>query len=410
MKPIRSAEQYRLAANTIGNREIDAAKAVLDSGQLTMGEQVCALESEFAAWVGARHAIMVNSGSSANLLLIESLLRGTRAGPYLEPGDEVLVPGLAWPTTVWPIAQLGLVPVFVDVDPSTLAIDLSSAATMLSTRTRAMFLLHALGRAADSAAYARFCADNGLLLIEDCCESLGAMWDGRHVGAGSVGASFSFYFSHHISTVEGGMVITDDAHLADDLRSFRAHGWIRGRADASEQVAAHPEFDPRFLFLTTGYNVRATEIQAAIGRVQLDRLDEMLGARDALARSVNDWLKPTPWLTMIGAEVLDEPAPASRSERRHSWMTLPMRVDPHHGVDRDATMRHLESNGVETRPVIAGNLARHPAIRQVPHRAPAQLPVCDELLRNSFMIGCHPSASPASLHTLEKAICSLADL
>ena len=406
----QSPEAYRLAADTMGQDEIEAAKAVLDSGQLTMGARVRAFEEEFAEWVGVSHAVMVNSGSSANLLIVDSLLRATSATRPLEPGDEVIVPGLAWPTTAWPLAQLGLVPVFVDVDPATLAIDLESARSVVGPRTRGMFVIHALGRAIDGPRYADFCAEHDLELIEDCCESLGAYWAEKHVGTTGIAASFSFYFSHHISTVEGGMVVTNDLGLADDLRGLRAHGWIRDRSDKARWLARYPEFDPRFMFATVGYNVRPMEIQGAIGSVQLRRLDEMLFARESLARAVHGWLGArAPWLELIGAETLAGMTPADRRGRANSWMTLPMRLRPDAPMERNAVVEHLERNGVETRPIIAGNLARHPAVAQVRHRTAAKMDACDALLRDSFMIGCHPTLSTGSLTTLERAISSLAD-
>ena len=409
--PVPSGQPYRLAADTLGLDEIEAAKAVLDSGQLTMGPRVRSFEEEFAAWVGVGYAVMVNSGSSANLLMVDSLLRTTSSRRPLSPGDEVIVPGLAWPTTAWPLAQLGLVPVFVDVDPATLAIDLRSARSALGPRTRGMFLIHPLGRAVEGPAYADFCAEHDLHLLEDCCESLGAHWAGAHVGTTGMAASFSFYFSHHVSTIEGGMVVTDDLALADDLRGLRAHGWVRDRSDRGRWVAGHPELDPRFLFATVGYNVRPTEIQGAIGRVQLQRLDEMLFARESLARAVCGWLAAcAPWLELIGADALGSATPAQRRGRTHSWMTLPLRLRPEARANRDTVVEHLEKNGVETRPIIAGNLARHPAVDQVRHRTAASMATCDALLGESFMIGCHPMLTAGSLTTLERAITSLADL
>jgi CDP-6-deoxy-D-xylo-4-hexulose-3-dehydrase len=405
------AEPYRLAADTMGKEELEAAKAALDSGQLTMGRGVRAFEEEFAEWIGASYAVMVNSGSSANLLMIDSLLRTTSSARVLAPGDEVIVPGLSWPTTVWPIAQLGLVPVFVDVDPVTLAIDLDDARSVIGPRTRAMFVIHPLGRAIDVPRYTEFCTENSLELLEDCCESLGAHWAGAHVGTASRTASFSFYFSHHISTIEGGMIVTNDPGLADDLRGLRAHGWIRDRSDKAEWIARNPTFDPRFLFASVGYNLRPTEIQGAIGSVQLRRLDQMLFARDSLARAVHGWLEASaPWLELIGADTLNAINPSDRRERTNSWMTLPLRVGPTAPMDRDSVVGHFERIGVETRPIIAGNLARHPAVAHVPHRVAASMETCDALLRETFMIGCHPVLSTGSLTTLERAITSLASL
>jgi CDP-6-deoxy-D-xylo-4-hexulose-3-dehydrase len=400
---------YRLAADTFGPAEINAAKSVLDSGMLTMGERVRTFEEQFAAWIDADHAVMVNSGSSANLLVTDALLRSTGTRPLLEPGDEVIVPGLAWPTTVWPLVQLGLVPVFVDVDSDTLAIDLESAAEAIGPKTRGMFLIHPLGRAVDLSAYGQFCADRDLVLIEDCCESLGAHSSGAHVGTRGRAGSFSFYYSHHISTIEGGMIATNDPALADDLRGLRAHGWIRDRSDRDTWLNKYSELDPRFLFATMGYNVRPTEIQAAIGSVQLDRLDDMLDARERLALQVRRWLaNAAPWLQLIGDVALETSTVRARRKRTHSWMTLPMRILPGSHIDRDAVVRCLERDGVETRPIIAGNLARHPATASVKHRAAAAMPVCDGLLKDGFMIGCHPVIEPESLATLEHAITDLA--
>jgi CDP-6-deoxy-D-xylo-4-hexulose-3-dehydrase len=207
------------------------------------------------------------------------------------------------------------------------------------------------------------------------------------------------------------MIVTNDLRLADDLRGLRAHGWVRDRSDKDKWAAEHPAFDSRFLFATVGYNVRPTEIQGAIGLVQLLRLDEMLFAREALARAVHGWLKASaPWLDLLGAETLDEMTPADRRGRLNSWMTLPMRLRPDAPVDRDAVVRHLEESGVETRPIIAGNLARHPAMAQVVHRSASSMDSSDALLRNAFMIGCHPVVSPGSLTTLERALARLAEL
>lgn len=401
---------YRLAADTLGADEIAAAKAVLDSGRLTMGERVRTFESEFAAVVGARHAIMVNSGSSANLIMVDTLVRRSEGEAPLRPGDEVLVPALAWPTTVWPLVQLGLVPVFVDIDPISLAIDLESARQALGPRTKAMFLIHVLGRAADMGACQRFCADHGLKLLEDVCESLGAHWGGRHAGTFGDAGSFSFYFSHHISTIEGGMVVTNDAALCDDLRSLRAHGWVRDRSDKARWKERCPGIDERFLFIAPGYNVRPTELQGAIGCVQIGRLEKMLSARESLAGKVAGWLAlRAPWLELIGGEILGA-ARATGVPRRHSWMTLPFRLRDGAPVTREVVVRRLEERGVETRPIIAGNLARHPAAQRCTHRSAPTLAQSDLLLERGFMIGCHPVLAPGALETLEKAVASLAEL
>ena len=319
------SSRYLLADSTFNEDEINAAKAVLDSGRLTMGPEVAAFEKEFATWIGAPHAVMVNSGSSANLLMVDALLRPSKGRPTLQAGDEVLVPALAWPTTVWPLLQLGLVPVFTDIDPITLAIDVKSAASCVTNKTKAMFLIHVLGQTADMRAIMDFCERHKLLLLEDVCESLGAYDQRQHTGTFGRMGSFSGYFSHHISTIEGGLIVTADVNLYNDLKSLRSHGWIRDRSDRDEWARNNVDIDPRFMFIMPGYNVRPTEIHAAIGRVQLKKLDSMIAAREALARAVNSLVeKYVPWMSLIGAEHLkNRSASADSKSRRHSWMTLP---------------------------------------------------------------------------------------
>jgi CDP-4-dehydro-6-deoxyglucose reductase, E1 len=401
--------KYPLAANTFGPEEIEAATGVLGSGRLTMGDEVRAFEREFAEWTGARHAVMVNSGSSANLLAVDALLRRSQREGLLKRGDEVLVCGLSWPTTVWPLAQLGLVPVFVDANPDTLALDLSSAKKALNAKTRGMFVVPVLGRLPDMAEYVAFCNEHGLALIEDCCESLGAFSAGRHAGLFGTMGTFSFYFSHHISTIEGGMIVCDDGELHDDLLSLRSHGWTRDRSDRALWRDQHPEIDERFLFIMGGYNVRPTDIQGAIGRVQLTRLNSMLEARELLAHSVLNWTRRSaPWLRLLGSECLPSERRAhAREQRNHSWMTLPFLVAADAPFRRAEVTRLLEQQGVETRPIIAGNLARHPASARFDLRAVDDMSTCDELLERGFMIGCHPAATPSALETLERGIAAL---
>lgn len=380
------------------------------SRKYTMGEKVAQFERALADWMGFEHVVMVNSGSSANLLLIDSLIRRldmTKAP--LKQGDEVLVPALSWPTTVWPLVQLGLKPVFVDIDPKTLAIDLESARSALGDRTRGMFLIHVLGQACNMKPYQDFCNENGITLIEDCCESFGAFNTGRHVGSFGLGGTTSHFFSHQLTTMEGGSIFTNDQALADDLRSLRAHGWLRDRSDKQQLIEKHSGLDPRFLFLMPGYNVRPMEVQAAIGLNQIQKIDGFLDERLSLAKLVFGWTQEyCPWLKLIGSEHLEKPM--RRQDRVHSWMTLPFQIADGVSTTVHAVMQILEKSGVECRPIIAGNLVRHPATRSVPHRSAQSLAVADRVLSNGFMIGCHPNVSEASLETLKMALKKLGNL
>jgi CDP-6-deoxy-D-xylo-4-hexulose-3-dehydrase len=335
--------------------------------------------------------------------MIDALLRSSNGRPALQAGDEVLVPALSWPTTVWPLLQLGLVPVFVDIDPVSLAIDVNSAASCVTGKTKAMFLIHVLGQTADMAAIMSFCERHKLILIEDVCESLGAFDRQRHTGTFGRMGSFSCYFSHHISTIEGGVIITGDEDLYNDLKSLRSHGWIRDRSDRDVWIKNNADIDPRFMFIMPGYNVRPTEINAAIGRVQLKKLDAMISAREALARAVHSMVeKYVPWMSLIGAHHLKD-AVATRAARRHSWMTLPFLLDPKAPANAERVKAAFEETGVETRPIIAGNLARHPASRAHKIRSAASLANSDNILENGFMIGCHPLKWENDLALLEDA-------
>lgn len=402
-------EKFKLAADSFEQEEIDAVTAVMKSGRYTMGEQVQAFERELAKWLGAKHCLMVNSGSSANLLMVESLLRRSLREGQLQPGDEVLVPALAWPTTVWPVLQLGLVPVYTDVDPATLAIDVKSAERSLSPRTKAMCLIHVLGLSADMTAISTFCQQHKIVLIEDCCESFGSFYEGRHVGRFGDCGSLSHFFSHHLTTMEGGTVLTDDSELYDDLKSFRAHGWIRDRSDREEWIKKYPDLDPRFFFVTTGYNVRPMELQAAVGLVQLKKMDQFLARRDELAAVVEESRRQyAPALRLIGAEFGTRGT--SRQARRHSWMNFPFQIDESTGLTRQKVMQTLEDHGVETRPIIAGNLAKHPANEKIKTITRDRLDVCDGILARGFMIGSHHQFGDAQIETLRKAFQAVGQL
>jgi CDP-6-deoxy-D-xylo-4-hexulose-3-dehydrase len=333
------------------------------STRVTMGAEVRAFEALWAARCGRKHGIMVNSGSSANLLALAALVETGR----LSPGDEVLVPAVGWSTTLFPVAQAGLVPVIVDVDPATLNIDPASAAAARGPRTRAVMAVHLLGQPAALDAF------GDLLVIEDACGAHGARIGGREVGGFGAAATFSFFFSHHLTTVEGGIVVCEDDDLADALRSLRAHGWVRERHDRAALEAQNPEIDPRFLFVSAGYNLRPTEMAAAFGRVQARRLDAWVERRRANHAAWCALLSDIP-----GVTVLPE-APGTS----HAGFAFPILVDE----DRRGCMAALEAIGVETRPISGSNLARQPAFSRVPARTPVPLPVADAVHTRGFFVG-----------------------
>lgn len=354
----------KLHEPTFGEEEIEAAVEVLRSTKVTQGDKVKALEDEFCR-LGYRHAVACNSGSSANLLAISALVSQGR----LKAGDEVIVPALSWSTTVSPLIQHGLIPVFVDCDSLTLNIDVYEVELAISQKTKAIMPVHVYGNPCDS--LYGFC-DDDILLIEDCCESMGAEYhNGSQVGSGSDIATFSFYFSHHITTLEGGIVVTHEKKTADMLRIQRSHGWLREVDwDCSD------EFDRRFCFVELGYNLRMTEVQAAIGIKQLPKLKSIVNKRRSAHEAYRRALQDIPYLRLqkengrsscFGFNMILEHAPFTTGEFR----------------------RYLEAHGIETRPIICGNMARQPVMKKYPHRVVGDLINATEVMLNGLSIGCH---------------------
>jgi CDP-6-deoxy-D-xylo-4-hexulose-3-dehydrase len=369
----------RLHEPTFGPDEINAVLECLLSTRVTMGEQVRGFERRFARQSGWKHGVMSNSGSSANLLAIAALANPARAGG-LRPGDEVIVPALSWSTTVWPLIQLGLVPVIVDIDPVTWNIDPAAIAAAIGPKTRGVMIVPVYGNPCDMDAITAICDDHDLVLIEDCCEALGATWDGRPVGRSGAVGTFSFYYSHHISTLEGGMCVTDDGDLAELMRILRAHGWVRDVEDTRPWLDAHPGVDERFLFVNVGYNLRPTEPAGAMGAIQLPKLAGFVSARRANAAWFTEHLGRFGELFAFQHEL---------AKARSSWFGFPVLLAAAAPFSVDDLRRHLASRGVETRPVICGNIARQPALKLYEHRAPTPLPHADAVMRRGFSFGSH---------------------
>ena len=377
-----------LASSGLRSADIESVLRVLNSGKLTMGQEVKNFESKMAHYLGVNHFVMVNSGSSANLLMIEALMRPTLSRPRLNPGDSVLVPAIAWPTTIWPLIQLGLNPLFVDVDLKTLAIDLDAAQKLIDTSripVKGLFPIHPLGKSINPNQLSEFSSKNDLVLINDVCESLGSWSEGKHAGTIGVAGSFSFYFSHHITTMEGGGISTNSDEFADDLRSMRSHGWSRDRSDVNSWTQKKSSNDSKFLFVSTGYNVRPMEIQAAIGSNQIELIDTFIKRRREIAQRVHVSLSSGN-LKIIGSEALSE------DPQSHSWMLIPLLV-----LGEDASKRKnqmvsdLEDLGIETRPVLTGNFLSQPAIQRITRHAtdPKNYVVSERITNEAFMVGAH---------------------
>ena len=349
---------YPLASPTLGDEEIDAATEVLRSRNTTMGAKVEQFEEAFARRVGAQHAVMVNSGSSADLL-IAFALDGIHG--------EVIVPVVTWPTHFWSWKMSNLHPVFVDVD------DLNATAATIEAaitpQTVGISLVHLMGVPCDMEAIMALVSKHDLFLTEDCCEALGSTYQGKQVGSFGDAAAWSFFFSHHITTMEGGMVTTDHAELATKIRTLRSHGWARHLADPP------PGLDPRYTFVDWGFNLRPTEVAAAIGLVQLGRLDSFNEARVGNFNDFAAHLEGHPLVSL----------PKVRLRAKPAWFGIPMFVA---NGGRDRLAKLLESAGVETRPILAGNLTRQPAVNE-----PGYFPGADRVHDQGLYIGLHATRS-----------------
>jgi CDP-6-deoxy-D-xylo-4-hexulose-3-dehydrase len=394
--PATSEVSVPLNAPTYGASEVLEALDSLLSTRVTMGSKVDRFEQEFARYIGTKHAVMVNSGSSANLLIMAALANPLApAGLRLQPGDEVLVPAVTWSTTLWPVIQLGCIPVLVDADLATLNMSVAAAERAITPKTRAIFLAHILGNACDMQGFQALARKHDLILLEDSCEALGTTFQGLPTGRFSEAASYSFFFSHHITTIEGGMVVTNNDDLADLLRCLRAHGWTRHMHSRRALEAQHPEIDPRFLFVNIGYNLRPTELQAAFGLHQLPRLDGFNRRRKQLAAAFQAGLQG-----LKDDLQLIEATPGAD----HTWFGFPVLLRERHAARRQEFSQHLESHRIETRPIIAGNLAVQPALKLFPHRLGGSLPNAEAILHRGIYWGSHPHMTEAEVNHVVQTV------
>ena len=367
--------------------EISEVIASLTSGYVTMGEKVERFEKKFAEYIGTRYAVMVNSGSSANLAMVKTMAKWI-------PGGKVFVPALSWSTTLWPVIQSGLKPVLIDCDPETLNVgpDQLSEAVREHGDAKGMVVAHIMGNPAPM----ELLLGHGLVIVEDSCETLGSTYQGRKTGTRSVAGSFSFYYSHHMTTIEGGMVVTDAIDIAEKIRTLRSHGWTRALKAGPQRKFiedGYPNIDPRFLFVDEGYNLRPTELNAAIGLHQLGKLDEMNNKRQEIE------IRMRSIVGQYGESVI-QPITVSEDSVAYLFAFPVMLKD---NDTRKAFSTHLEANGIQTRPIVAGNLARHPAFKNKVETV-GDLPGANKVADCGLYWGLHPGVTDEQLDHLQKVI------
>lgn len=378
---------YPLSLASYGVEEIVQALDSLCSFRTTMWEKTAEFERRFSEYQGCPDSVMVNSGSSADLLL--GLLLTNPLKPVLKIGDEVLVPVLTWPTQIWSLMMAGLKVRLVDACPETLNLNLSDLESKITTATRAIFLVHLMGNPCDMDRVLAIAKAHDLLILEDCCESLGAEWNGRKVGNFGLGGSFSFFFSHHITTMEGGLVTCPDQETADQLKMLRAHGWQRN-LDVARVAPPEADMDPRYTFVNWGLNVRPTDVQAGFGLCQLQKLPMFNERRYFLAAKFFAFVDETPFLQR------PQVSPAARP----SWFALPLMVDINAPFSRRELTDHLEEQGVETRPIVGGNLAKHPVAHLFKEFSETKYPGADIVHQRGFYVGLSPLQSDEAMERL----------
>lgn len=356
----------------------EALDSVLDT-QVTMGEKVKRFESMFAEYIGVRFATMVNSGSSANLLAL-SVLTNPIFKDRLRLGDEIITPAVTWATTVYPIINCGAVPVLVDVDLETFNVNAEEIKKAITNKTRAIVPVHLLGNPCNIDKIMEIAREHNLYVIEDACEAHGAEFKGRKVGSFGDLATFSFFFSHHISTIEGGMVLTNNEELAELTRALRVFGWIRELKDKDKITSEYENIDPRYLFVNIGYNFRPTEMQGAFGIHQLGKLEKFIEIRRRNAEFWTENLKEFKDYLLLHSEM---------EGTRHVWFGYPMTIRPDAPFTRKELVAFLEGKGVETRPIMVGNIDEQPVMRLFNHRKLGDLPNSRLIMRNSFFFGNH---------------------
>ena len=364
--------KYKLASDTWGQEEINAINRVIASGRYTMGSEVKKFEKEFANFFGSKFAVMTNSGSSANLITIAAL----SLNPKYKNKGNIIVPAVSWSTTFFPIHQLGYKLRFVDVDPETFNIDITKILNAIDDDTAAIFAVNLLGNPAELQRLKNICDIHNITLLEDNCESLGASENGLFCGSVGEMGTFSFFFSHHMQTMEGGMVLTNDETTYEYLKSLRAHGWIRDMSETSTLYQKTGDaFEDSFKFILPGYCVRPLEMSGAIGQEQLKKWPEMMKSR-----RLNADIAKTAFSNIEGIRLQKEIGTSS-------WFGFGLVLEKHLKGRRKEIISKLHDNEVETRPIVAGNFMKNPVISLLNWDSVGTFESADDLHENGFFIG-----------------------
>lgn len=369
---------YSLASSTWDEKELQAIQKVIDSDMYSMSKFVAQYEQDFAQFFGSKYAVMTSSGSTANLLMIAALF--FKKNNPLQRGDEIIVPAVSWSTTYFPLQQYGLKVKFVDIDLNTLNMDLNQLKLAITDKTKAILTVNLLGNPNDFAKIQQLIGDRDIILLEDNCESMGAKFNNKFAGTFGKMGTFSSFFSHHIATMEGGCVITDDEELYHILLCIRAHGWTRNLPKYNQVTGVKSDnpFEESFKFVLPGYNVRPLEMSGAIGIEQLKKLPQFLKQRKANAQYFKEYFANHPNF-MIQQEIGES-----------SWFGFSLIIRPDSSITRAEVVEILAKNKIECRPIVTGNFLKNTEVlRYFDYEVAGSVPNADYLDTHGLFVGNH---------------------
>ncbi len=383
---------YPLANSTWNHEEIAAMQEVIASGMFTMGEKVAAFEQAFADYVNSDYCVMVNSGSSANLLMIAALRY--RQSNAVQPGDEVIVPAVSWSTTYYPLYQYGLRVKFVDIDLNTLNFDLEQLEKAITDKTRVIMAVNLLGNLNQFDRIKQIIGDRNIILLEDNCESMGATFANQQAGTFGLMGSFSSFFSHHISTMEGGMIVTRDEELYHILLALRAHGWTRHLPKHNKVCGTKKDdsFSESFRFVLPGYNMRPLELSGAIGLCQLKKLPDIVKHRRDNAARFEEIMSHYPFIR------------TQQEIGESSWFGFSLLLDENAPCTRTDALAVFAKHQIDARPIVAGNFAKNEVLRWFDYTISGELHHADAIDQRGFFIGNHHYPLDAEFVYLRQAL------
>ena len=366
--------KYPLVINPFSNKDILSGKKVLSSGKITMGEITKKFEKNFAKYIGVKYALMVNSGSSANLLAFFASINPVNK-KRIKPKSECLIPAICWSTSLWPIVQSGLKPKFVDVDLKTFNFDIKDLKKKITKKTKVVLAVHVLGNSTNMNELKNVVKKKKLTLIEDTCESLGSKYGSKYLGTFGRFGTYSFFVSHQISAGEGGMIVCNDYNDYKILHSLRAHGWDRG---------LNKKKDSDWNFVNSGFNLRPTDISAAIGFNQFKRLKKIINVRSNNRKKIiHNIKKSSNWRGQF-----DFLKPIKKLSP--SWFGLPILIKKNLIKNKKKYLKFLNKKGIETRPIISGNFLNQPCIRLYGlNKKGERFKKAQEIEQRGFFIGLH---------------------